>query len=346
MESSEKEIDLGAVWKELKRNRRSLLKWGLIGVVVGLVVAFSLPKEYEAKMVVAPEGTAQGGAASQMGGLASMMGISGLGSSGQQGIDVTVYPEVVKSSPFLSSFLMLAVPYEGAEITLFNYLTEHQESPWWGYVFSFPGSVLELFSSAPEVAGVGDGGKMPLAEQVGFEQALSGRLAVVTDAKTKLLTLSVRMQDPEIALLVADSMYVILERYMTQYHTAKARKDLMMSKEKLAGARAAFYATDSLYARSIDQNQNLISKSAQLKIERNKNERDIAYSIYQQVATQVELNRIKLQETTPIATVIEPARRPLTPHSPNKKLILIGFIFLAVFVRAGWLAARYIVASK
>ena len=46
VEDEEQEIDLlelaGKIWDA----RKTILKWGVVGAVVGIVIAFSIPKEY------------------------------------------------------------------------------------------------------------------------------------------------------------------------------------------------------------------------------------------------------------------------------------------------------------
>lgn len=45
----------------------------------------------------------------------------------------------------------------------------------------------------------------------------------------------------------------------------------------------------------------------------------------------------KVQEITPVYTVVQPATVPLKPVKPNKVMILVGFIFLAVVGSIGWI---------
>ena len=43
---NEQEIDLIELAKKLWSNRKTLLKWAGIGAIAGLIIAFSIPKEY------------------------------------------------------------------------------------------------------------------------------------------------------------------------------------------------------------------------------------------------------------------------------------------------------------
>lgn len=45
----------------------------------------------------------------------------------------------------------------------------------------------------------------------------------------------------------------------------------------------------------------------------------------------------KVQEITPVYTVVQPATVPLRPSKPSKPMILIGFVFLAGVGSVGWI---------
>ena len=66
------------------------------------------------------------------------------------------------------------------------------------------------------------------------------------------------------------------------------------------------------------------------------NEANLAYQIYNQVATQLQNARAKVQEAKPAFAVVEPASVPLKPAGPSRKKILIGIIFFALAGTAGW----------
>lgn len=67
------------------------------------------------------------------------------------------------------------------------------------------------------------------------------------------------------------------------------------------------------------------------------NEMNLAYNVYNQLAQQLQMSKAKVQEITPVYTVVQPATVPLKPAKPNKIMILIGFIFLAGVGSVGWI---------
>lgn len=71
--------------------------------------------------------------------------------------------------------------------------------------------------------------------------------------------------------------------------------------------------------------------------ERLQNEMNLAYGVFTQVSQQLQLAKAKVQEITPVYTVVQPATVPLRPAKPNKIMILIGFVFLAGVGSIGWI---------
>ena len=83
--------------------------------------------------------------------------------------------------------------------------------------------------------------------------------------------------------------------------------------------------------------QNIILLSYRAEQERLQNEMSLAYNVYTQVAQQLQMAKAKVQEITPVYTVVQPATVPLRPSKPSKPMILIGFVFLAGVGSVGWI---------
>ena len=151
----EQEIDLIELAQKLWKERKFLLKGCGIAVVVGLIVAFSIPKEYTTTVKLAPE-TQDAAKKSSLGGLAAMAGINLNAAAGADAISPDLYPDVVQSTPFLLELFPVEVTDKEKELstTLYDYMSEHQRKAWWGYIVSAPfkalGAVMSLISGDEE----------------------------------------------------------------------------------------------------------------------------------------------------------------------------------------------------
>jgi len=329
-------IDLIDIAQKVWKARKRVLLYVLIGAFVGLTIALCMPNSYRAFTIVAPEGT-KNPRNSSMGALAGVLGMNLTGTD-KEGINENLYPVIFKSSPFLLEFAEMKVEYKKDSIYFYDYILEHQKYPWWHYVIKSPSLLMKLFRS-------------PKDEQFESSKALQARYVGLLSQKVKvdnikdegILEISANMQDPVIAYQLAEKLLRTLQQYITDYRTCKVRDDLNMTQLMLEQAQNNYYRSDSIFAQMVDRNQNLISKSAKIKLERYSNERNLAFNIYQELGSKVETTKVKLQEQTPIATVIEPVNTPFEPSSPNIRLFIILYAFLGASVYISILIAKELI---
>ena len=108
--------------------------------------------------------------------------------------------------------------------------------------------------------------------------------------------------------------------------------------EKLRNERKEQYITaQQNYAKFVDSNRNIIQQKAQAEGIRLQNEMSIAFQIYSQIETQLQIAQAKIQEIKPVFAIVEPATIPLYPSFPNKKLLIIGLMFLGLITTLGWI---------
>lgn len=326
MENQQKEIDVVQLAKVVWSHKRKLLRWGIAGFVIGVVVAVSIPKEYRSSVKMATESNSKN-ISSSMGALAGFVGMNPLGNEG--GINEKLYPEILKTSPFLLEFANVQVEYDEENMPLWIYLSEKQKKAWWKYVIYFPFTAISWFSTSDsDTLNINNSVKI----QSYFTNELGSKIVTSNDKNTGMFTVAVSTQDKKISYQLAQMLPGMLQKYMTHYKTEKTRANLESNIKMLEQAKQNYYDADNLYAETADRNQNLIAKSAQVKLERLRAERDLAFQVYQQLAMQVETDKIKLQEETVIATVIEPATTPFVHSSPRRMVIVLGFTIFAMLV--------------
>ena len=149
----EVEIDLLELGKKLWSKKRFIIKCSIIGAIVGVVVAFSIPKEYTTTVVLTTEsGKSAGGS---MGALASMAGINLGGAQSEDVFSPELYPNVLNSTPFIQGLLDINVrdDAQGINTSLYDYINKEQKSAWWSYIFKAPGVLMDFFSTSSSLEG-------------------------------------------------------------------------------------------------------------------------------------------------------------------------------------------------
>ncbi|MDE5844592.1 MAG: chain-length determining protein [Muribaculaceae bacterium] len=330
----EQEIDLLELASKLWEKRRTIIKCTLIGAVCGLVIAFSIPKEYTASVKLAPEtSNSKTGSAGGLGALAAMAGISmGTGSSADA-VYPELYPDVVSSIPFTVGLLNVKLDTKDGEETVQSILEDHTSSPWWTHIMGLPGTIIggvkSLFSSKKEDEedSIIDPYHLT-AKQAALVGSLNNCISANVDTKTSVVTISATMQDAVASAQLADTVMARLKEYVVDYRTGKARQDLEYAKKINDEARAEYYEAQKRYASAVDRNQGLSTRVASIDIDRLENESELAFNIYNNTAQQVKIAEAKVQETTPVFAVVQPATVPVRASKPSKPMILVGFMFL------------------
>ncbi len=335
--SGEKEIDLLELASKLWANRKKVIFWSIIGAVVGLVVGFSIPKEYTASAKLAPE--ASGSKGSGYSALAAMAGFNGAGND-NDAVYPGLYPDVVGSIPFITSLFSVEVETKenGRKLTLEQYM-KTLRAPWWSSILNFPFKLLgKLTSSGEEPAGehVIDNFRLTKSEY-SMVQAVSDRIQATVNQTTDVIVISVQMQDPLVAAMVTDTVVSRLQEYITDYRTNKARKDLEYAEKINAEAQQEYYRAQKALADYSDRNQGIATQSAAIARDRLANEAQLAFSLYNQTSQRVQAAKAVVQEKTPVYVVVSPPTVPISQTSPRKALILIGFMFVFAVGYSAWI---------
>jgi len=339
----EEEIDLIELIKKIGSQWRLILKVCGIALIVAIVVAFSIPKTYTTKVILAPESNSANG--SSMGQLASLAGIN-LNAQDMRDLSPDVYPSIINSTPFLMGLFDIPVKDSKMQIntSLYDYLgNKYQKKAWWSYIMNAPSKLIGLFSSKD--GSKENAGTLPLLPLVITKQqsyimsVLTNSINVDVDKKTGVITLSSTMQSAEISALIADTVTSYLQNYIISYRTKKARQDLNFSEMLFQDAKDKYYKAQQTYAAYTDENIGIISAQYRTNQDRMQNEMNLAFGIYNQMAQQLQLAKVKVQDMTPVYTIVQPAVVPLPLQaSPKKLLIVIAFVFLAFVGVCGWIA--------
>lgn len=341
-EPEEKEIDLLELFGKLWKAKRTLIWAGVGGLIFGLVVAFSIPKKYPTEVKMAPElATSKMSGAGGLSALASMAGINLNNAGTTDAVNPMLYPEIVSSVPFVTGlFEVPVVTEEGDSLSFRDYLDYKTSSPWWSAIMKLPmqavGAVKDLFVEPEDTAKQYKVDPFRLSkDQMDLVERLTQSITCDVDAKTAVISVNVTMQDPLVSALIADTVVKRLQEYVTEYRTEKARNDLVYAGKLNDEAKAEYHKAQQRYAAYVDRNHGITSNSGKTEEVRLQNEMNLAFSLYNNTSQQYQLARAKVQEITPVYSVLKPATVPIK-GKPSKFTILVGFVFLAVVVASVW----------
>lgn len=339
----ELEIDLMEIFCKIIRMRKTLYKAAGVGLIIGIIIALGIPKRYTVNVTLSPEvGSSKGGnsitgfAATFLGGGASL-------GDGTGALNASLSSDIVASTPFLAELLSMNVPALDADttMTLDTYLDE-QSSPWWSSVIGFPskviGGIRSLFTDKDKLPSEkATQGIIELTREESDKiNTLRNSISAVIDKKTAITSVSVTLQHPKVAAVVADSVVHKLQEYIIGYRTSKAKEDCVYLEKLFKERQQEYYQAQKKYATYIDTHDNLILQSVRTEQERLQNDMNLAYQVYSQVANQLQVARAKVQEEKPVFAVVEPVVVPLRASGMGMKIYAFVFIFLSLFITISW----------
>lgn len=339
-QTENQEIDLIALFRKLYINRKNIYKAVGIGIAAGIIIGFSLPRTYQVDVNLSPES-----GVSATGGLSGIASMFGLGSAsagfGEDALTFNMFPEIVKTNPFALEMLQIPIQTQkGDSIILYDYLDTEKKS-WWGYAMGAPGMLIggikSLFKEEQKDSIKAIDPFRLTPEQSGRIGMLKKILEVKTDKKNNMTKVTVSLQDPLAAAIVADSAVHKLQEYITDYRTRKAKQDYDFQLSLCKQYKKEYFEAQQEYAKFADANRNVILQTVTSEKERLQKNLTLAEQIYSQSMGQLQVLRGKVQEAKPVFAVVEPATVPLAPASPKKMLIIIAFAFLAFVLESAWI---------
>lgn len=344
VEEEESSIDFGKLFGDLKKHKK-LYYWTLpITFVVVALIAICIPNYYSCTVMLAPELSGKPSSSSGLSALASMAGINlNAAGNGLDAINPMLYPDLIASVDFKTSLFPVTVPYREDEdapveaISYYDYLSEYQKKPWWSAAIGGTvKAIVGLFKDEEEEpAGVNP---FQLSKaQMDVVEAMGEKIGCDVDKKTLVISISVTDQDPLICATIADTVKVRLQNFITDYRTSKASVDLAFYERLYDEARGEYEVAQQKYAEFVDANQSVILARVQTKQTMLENEMALRYATYQQMASQLQMAKAKVQEETPAFTTLQSATVPVKKAGPKRSLICLACVFLAFLVTSAWI---------
>lgn len=330
------EIDIIGIISKVIKGWKKILPFLLISAVIGVIVALSTPKSYTASVVLAPEMSSGGlGMSESLGDLASSFGIDLGNKSSMDAIYPELYPEIFASTDFIMEIFPITVRQKDNTCkTYLEHITRDLKIPFWEYPRVWITKILK------EKEKEGNSKNIDLYRISKDEEELCkfvrSSVTCNVDKKTSVITVSVTDQDPMVAAILADTLQLRLQKYITEYRTQKARNDYEYYKKLYSESKSQYIKIQHLYASYVDANQDVVLQAYKSKVEEIENELQLCYNVYNQISAQLQNAKAKIQEKTPAFTVIEKAKMPYKASSTPRSIIVILFCFLGFIIGSLW----------
>lgn len=345
-----KYIDYVALIQTYWQQRKTIFIVVFVFALIGFINAYSAQEEYTSQVKLMPESEQQqslGG----LGGLARQFGVNTSFESGE-GIPVSFYPEVAKNLIMLNRLMNYQIRTQNIDepLTLQEYFQQSaNKSPFaviQKYTIGLPGLILNwvrgLIPSPKKKNTLQIDQSTEESHQTiiqNFNDAewnmienLRSRISVIQDQETGIIVVEVMMPDPVLAAETANQVVELLKEYITNYRTEKTKKDLEFIEERLDDAKIKFLEAQQALASYSDRQRGTTRATDDIERQRLENEFSIAFNIYNVMAQRLEETKIRLQEVTPVVSILDPPAIPNQRSEPQRMRIILVFVIIGFVV--------------
>lgn len=327
-----KVIDIKKCVKEIWTEKRLFYKTLPIAFILSCVYIFSLPRYYTADTKLAPEMENSLGKGS-LSSIASSLGFDIGEIQTTDAITPLLYPDLMEDNGFITSLFNVKVKSKDSNINTiyYNYLKYLQKKPWWLSIFSTEKKendiklidAYNLSKKDDEIA-----------------STIRDKILLHVNSKSGVISIIVQDQDPLISKTMTDSVREKLQTYITNYRTNKARTDYEYYKKLTFNAKQEYEKVRRQYASMADARTNVSLRSVELRMEDLENDMQLKFNTYTNLNNQLQAAKAKVQERTPVFTILKGAAVPIKPSGP-KRIIFVAVITLLTFIgTAIWIVRK------
>ncbi|MEX0661264.1 MAG: Wzz/FepE/Etk N-terminal domain-containing protein [Balneolaceae bacterium] len=357
--------------------RKTIFIITAVFVMYGIFRSLATPEEFTSRSTMMPNvdrGAQLTGSLQQFSGL---LGGAGLDSGQGNDIDVTLYPEIIYSTPAMYDFIYTEIysPQLDTTVTVKDYMLEYREN---STLVKVTGGLLKYTVHLPFtiVNGVFDGfrgvlgwilgsdeprandnvspdqlegtelpdgsntGRKLTFEEYNFIVGMRDKIQTERNTDTGLFTITVSMPESEISAQLNDAVITYLKDYITEYRTEKLVRDLEFINERYKESEKEFFEIQEKLADFRDRNVNIATARARSEEQRLQSEYQLQFDIFNSIAQQREETRINLEEETPIFNILEPVTIPPVRSKPARGVITVLYTFFGFLIAVGWVFIR------
>ena len=328
--------------------RKTILKTSVVFLLLGLFVAIFSKNQYTASTTFVPinQGEPSGG---KLSGLASLAGINLSGGTNNAKISPELYPEIVSSIPFQMELLNTQLTIEGQEkpISYKEYYTAIYSPGLLAnikkYTIGLPFVILSaLKSDSLEDEKPSEENQMIRLskEESDLIKLLEGQLVLMVNAKEGFITISVTFPEAAASAEIALKAQTLLQDYALKFQTQKSIEELSFIEDRFQEKENEFNKIKIDLARFQDQNSAINTALGKTKLLQLQSEYNLVFSVYSELAKQLETQRFQVKKDTPIFTVLKPVTIPSEKAAPKRALILVIYLFLGVVLSIGYVLVK------
>ncbi|MGN1236977.1 MAG: hypothetical protein ACI4TS_05980, partial [Bacteroidaceae bacterium] len=230
--------------------------------------------------------------------------------------------------------------------TYYDYLKNHTKTPLWKKPFVFVSNIFKQKNDTiSHTANLGTETSVVklTREQEEIANRIQDNVICVVDRKMGIISVFVTDQDPLVCTLMTDTIAERLKQFIIEYRTNKARIDYTFCHNVYTEAKNNY---EKAQATLVAWAKNHISiESTELKLTKTKLEQDVSNKRLIMEAAEIQMYsaKSKIQDCTPVFSIIQKPFVPQHPVYPKVLLTIILSLLVANFMMIGYIFRKRLI---
>lgn len=305
------EIDIIELLRRVWLCRRFVFATTSLFLIIGSLVAIITPEEFESSCDMVPQNTSTD-IPTRFSSLAELAGINLGYAENINTLSPYVYEDIVGGTAFRKELMQTQIysVRDGGYFSLKDYLIGEDAATDENDISHDTNYQIAAISHADYAC----------------MKEMERRIALNLDSQKGSLHLSVVMPEGVVAAQVAQAALSQLQRYITEFKIEAVQSNLEFVQQRYDEVKHNFENIQSHRARFRDANRNTARYMAQTELDKLDAEYALALNLYNELAMQLEQAKIKVKETLPVLTVINPVFVPFRRSKPCRLIIILIFV--------------------
>lgn len=321
-------IDLKTLCRVIAERKKSFIILQLVVVAIMTLYFLTTPKVYRTHVEIAPEiSTDQNNNVTNV---LRLLTQTNFVNTEIDAIYPLMYPTVVESDNFTADLFDVKISTADGKVhtTYYDYLLHHTDIPLWRKPIRWVTRLLKG-DKPSETAPVQEQSSVVklTKQQSQIMTRIQNNITCVVDRKMGIITLVVKDQDPMVCTLMADSIAAHLKDFIIQYRTNKAHIDYQFCTTAYNTARQNYQKAQEELLKFSSSHISVDRADLRIRLEKLQNEVNNYRLIMEAADIQRYSARAKIQECTPVFSII---RKPYFPNEPYSPKIAISLVYALI----------------
>ena len=174
---------------------------------------------------------------------------------------------------------------------------------------------------------------------------MAAQISLAVNDKEGFVTISATMPEAKASAQLTLKAQTLLQDYALKFKTQKSIEQLKYIEDRYLEKQQEFTKIKIEFARFQDQNNAVNTALGKTMLLQLQSDYDLVFSVYTELAKQLETQRLQVKKDTPLFTVLKPVNIPIERSAPKRFLILAVYLFLGLVLSIGYVLVRPIVLN-